>query len=460
MTDERVSDKRSSEGDTNLTPRRRQWWDRNLSEEEAELVEADREYFLRQSLSTPVLTGLTRAEGAYIEDVSGDEYLDFHGNGLNHVGFSNPDVLAAIQDRWAEKFPFCTRRYTNEPAVDLAKKLAEITPGNLKKSLFCPGGTDAVEMGLKLARLYTDRHKTISYWDSFHGAGFGAASIGGEELFRSEMGPLLPGAKHVEFPNYYRNQWGFESKERCDRAYLAQLESVFEREPDISAVIAEPIRQGPLIPTQRYWKGVRELCDEHDTLLILDEICDGFGRTGTMFASEQYVTPDILVVGKSLGGGVVPQAGIVVRPELDVAETKAIGHYTHEKSPTTCTAGLETIRYIEEHDLCARSREMGEYALDRLSELEAEHSLVGDVRGRGLLLGVELVRDRETKEKATDEAEAVMYKALDRGLSFKVTMGNILTFAPPLTIARKDLDRAIDVVAKSIAEVEREMTSP
>lgn len=443
------------EGDVNLTERRRRWWERNLSAEERRLIDRDSEYFIHQSLSTPVLTGMSRSSGAYIEDLQGNRYLDFHGNEIHNVGFNNPRVVDAVRTQLDDELAFCTRRYTNEPAVDLAEKLAEITPGDLKRSLFCPGGNDAVEMSLKLARRATGRFKTISYWDSFHGGGFGSISVGGEELFRGGLGPLLTGAMHVEYPYYYRNPWGFDSKEACDRAYLHQLEAIFEREPEIAAVIAEPIRELGLIPTERYWQGVRELCDDHDTLLIFDEICDGFGRTGAMFAAEHYVTPDALVMGKSMGGGVLPNAGVIVRDDLNVVQDRALGHYTHEKNPTTAAAGLAAIEYIEEHDLPARAAELGEYALDRLRELAEDHPLVGDVRGKGLLLAVELVTDPDTKEKAAEEAEMVMYKSLERGLSFKTTMENVLTLIPPLTITQEQLDEAIDILDRSIGEVER-----
>jgi 4-aminobutyrate aminotransferase len=174
-----------------------------------------------------------------------------------------------------------------------------------------------------------------------------------------------------------------------------------------------------------------------------------------MFACEHYgVIPDMLVLGKGLGGGIMPLAALIAREGLDVAADRALGHYTHEKSPVGCAAALATIRYIEEQGLLERARDLGRHALDRLRAMKARHRLIGDVRGLGLLLGVELVTDRTTRAKATDQAEAVMYSALSRGLSFKVTMGNVLTLAPPLIITREELDRALSILDQCLTDVE------
>jgi 4-aminobutyrate aminotransferase len=311
-------------------------------------------------------------------------------------------------------------------------------------------------MALTLARQVTGRFKTISFWDSFHGAGFGAAGIGGEEHFHGGLGPMLPGAFHVEFPNYYRNPWGFTREEDVDAECLRQIEHVLKREPEMSAVIGEPISASPVIPSKHYWEGVRSLCDRHGALLIFDEIPHALGRTGRMFTFENFgIVPDMVVIGKGLGGGVLPLAAVIAREDLDVAADRALGHYTHEKNPVRCAAALATIDYIEKHALVAHARELGRYTLERLNEMKARHPLIGDARGIGLFLGIELVKDRRTRERASDEAEAVMYAALSRGLSFKTTMGNILTLTPALTICREEMDRALDILDQAIGEVER-----
>jgi 4-aminobutyrate aminotransferase len=443
-----------SEGDLNLSPRRRRWQDTALDAETRALLDEDARSFLHQSLSTPCLNAIRACGGIYIEDLQGRRYMDFHGNYVHQLGFANPAVIAAIKTQ-LDDLSFCTRRYTNRTAVALATKLAALAPGDLNKVLFCPGGTSAVGMALKLARVATGRHKTVSMWDSFHGASLDAISVGGEEIFRGGIGPLLAGAEHVPPPDPYRCVWDCHRRGGCDLKCADYIEYVLDKEGDVGAVIAETVRSTPVVPHPEFWRAVRLACDRHRALLILDEIPTALGRTGTMFACEQFgVVPDMVVIGKGLGGGILPLAAVIARDGLDVAADRALGHYTHEKNPVLCAAALATLAYIEEHGLLARARELGRYALDRLEAMRESHPLIGDVRGIGLLLGVELVADRSTRARAADEAEAVMYEALARGLSFKLTMGNIVTLAPPLTITRQELDEALAILDASLAAVE------
>ena len=445
---------RQSEGDINMSSRRAEWQAASLNAESRALLKEDARYFLHQSLSTPCLNALRGCDGIYLEDLQGRRYMDFHGNSVHQVGFANPSVVAAIKTQ-LDDLSFCTRRYTNVVAVDLARKLATLAPGDLNKVLFAPSGTAAISMALKLARVVTGRHKTISMWDSFHGASLDAISVGGEELFRRGIGPLLPGAEHVPPPDEYRCLWDCGSRGGCDLKCAGYIEYVLEKEGDVAAVIAETVRSTPTIPSPEFWRTVRRACDRHGALLILDEIPTALGRTGAMFACEHYgVVPDMLVLGKGLGGGIMPLAALIAREGLDVASERALGHYTHEKNPVACAAALATIQYIEEHDLIARARDLGRYALDRLLGMKARHRLIGDARGLGLLLGVELVTDRATRARATDHAEALMYAALSRGLSFKVTMGNVITLAPPLVITREEIDRALTILDECLTDVE------
>ena len=445
-----------SEGDINLSPRREEWQAANLDAETRTLLEEDARYFLHQSLSTPCLNAMRACGGSYIEDLQGRRYLDFQGNNVHQVGFSNPKVIAAIKAQ-LDELSFCTRRYTNRIAVALAKKLAEIAPGDLNKVLLCPGGTGAVGIALQLARVATGRHKTISMWDSFHGASLDAISIGGEALFRQEIGPLLPGTEHVPPPDEYRCLWDCHQRGGCDLKCARYVEYVLEKEGDVAAVIAEPVRSTPYIPRSDYWQTIRRACDRHGALLIFDEIPHALGRTGKMFTCENFaVVPDILVIGKGLGGGILPLAAVITRADLDVAAERALGHYTHEKNPVACAAALATIEYIEEHNLAEHAYQMGRYAVERMEAMMADHPLIGDVRGLGLLMGMELVRDRASRSRATDEAETVMYSALSKGLSFKTTMGNILTLTPPLTITRQEMDQALDILEESLIEVQHE----
>jgi 4-aminobutyrate aminotransferase len=443
-----------SEGDINLSTRRARWQEQALDEATRRLLDNDARYFLHQSLSTPCLNALRSCGGTTIEDVQGRRYLDFHGNSVHQVGYANQAVIAAIKSQ-LDELSFCPRRYTNHVAVDLARRLAELAPGDLNRVLFCPSGTGAIGIALKLARVATGRHKTISMWESFHGASLDAISVGGEEVFRGGIGPLLPGAEHVPPPGEYRCLWECDRRGGCDLKCAEYVEYVLRHEGDVGAVIAEPIRCTPVIPRRDYWRRIRAACDRHGALLIFDEIPTGLGRTGAMFACEHFgVVPDVLVLGKGLGGGIMPLAAVLARDRLNVAADRALGHYTHEKSPVACAAGLATLKFIEEQRLVEHARELGVYALARLGELAARHALVGDVRGVGLLLGMELVKDRQSKEPAIEEAEAVLYAALARGLSFKLTMGNVITLTPALTITRRELDEAIAILDECLGEAE------
>jgi 4-aminobutyrate aminotransferase len=440
-----------SEGDINFSSHRKAWSESHLDAESERWLAEDARYFLHQSLSTPCLGVLSSCNGAAITDLQGRELLDFHGNCVHQVGFANPKIVEAIVDQLAS-LPFCPRRYTNLPAIKLAKKLTELAPGDLNRVLFAPGGTEAIGTAIKLARVATGRHKMISMWDSFHGASLDAISIGGESLFRRDIGPLLPGCEHV--PPADPSHCPFGCQGTCSLKCADYIEYVLEKEGDVAAVIGETIRNVPFIPPPDYWPRIRAACDKHGALLILDEIPTGLGRSGRMFACEHYgVVPDMLVLGKGLGGGVMPLAALIARENLNVAAHQALGHYTHEKNPVACAAGLASLDFIESEGLLGHVRKMGDYALKGLRELMGRRAVVGDVRGLGLILGVELVKNRQTKERALEEAERVMYRALSLGLNFKVTMGNILTLTPPLTITQTEIDKAFGILDQCLLEL-------
>ena len=225
------------------------------------------------------------------------------------------------------------------------------------------------------------------------------------------------------------------------------------REGDIAAFIAEPMRAVPLHCRRPASGGAcASACDRHGTLLIFDEIPTGLGKTGKMFACEHDgVVPDLLVLGKALGGGILPIAAVLARPELDVGAAYAFGHYTHEKNPVTARAALTTIEIIEDEDLVENAAQVGAIALARLDDMRKRLPVIGDVRGRGCLLGIELVTDRVTRAPAKDLAEAVLYRALDNGLSFKTTLGNVLTLTPPLTVTEPEMLKALDTLERAIA---------
>lgn len=441
-----------TEGDVNASSLREKW---NKSIEDGKtkkLLQRDNDSFLHQSLSTPCLDVIESAEGIYIINSKGKKYMDFHGNNVHQVGYGNEYVKEAVKKQ-IDKLPFCPRRYTNEKAIELAEKLGALSPGNLNRVLLMPGGTTAVSTALKLARLVTGKHKIITCWDSFHGASMDAIAVGGEAQFRSYMGPLIPGVERIPLPTSYRGI--FTQIGNSDIFNAEYLEYVIEKEGDIGAFIAETIRNTDVqIPSKAYWKKVREICTKHNVLLILDEIPIAFGRTGKMFAYENYdIVPDIVCLGKGLGAGMIPIAAIIARDEYNVGDDIALGHYTHEKGTLGSAAALAMLQYIEEKKLLEKVMDDESFMREQLSIMKEKYPLIGDVRGIGLLWGIELVKDRHTKEKAIKESEAVMYACLERGLSFKVSGGNVLQLSPPLIITREQLKEAIAIVEAAIGSV-------
>ena len=450
---------RPAEGESNAGDARQAWHAR-LGESHARLLDEDAALYLHQALSTPCLAAVRRAEGVWIEDVEGRRYIDFHGNNVHHVGYGHPRLREALRSQ-LEELAFSPRRFTNEVAVRAAHTLAQVTPGGLKRVLFAPGGSEAMDMAITLARLATGRFKTLSFWDAFHGAGLGPASVGGEQMFRSHgIGPLLAGTEHVAPFHCHRCPYGHPAPDgvpdldRCRLACASQVRYVLEREGDVAAVIAEPMRAVPVIPPPGYWREVRRACDDHGALLIFDEIPMGLGKTGRMFACDhEGVVPDMLVLGKALGGAMLPVAALVTREDLNVAGDRAIGHFTHEKNPLLLRAVLATLEIIESEQLVQNAREVGAHALGRLRGLRDTHEIVGHVAGRGLALGVEVVAGRGSVAPAPVLAERVLYTALARGLSFKVSMGNVLSLSAPLIVSRQEMDAALDILEAAIAEV-------
>ena len=446
-----MSNKQHTEGESNTSQARSDWIVINQGAHSRPLLERDADAFMHQSLSSPCVSTIAKAEGIWIEDLDGRRYMDFHGNSVHHIGYGHPRLIAAIKKQ-LDDLSFSPRRFTNEISVQLAEKLGALAPGDFNRVLFTTGGSDAIEVALRIARAATGRFKTLSFWDAFHGAGFGASSVGGEATFRSEIaGPLLPGSEHVAPFACYRCPYNHVGPKSCGLACAKMVDYVLEREGDVAAVVGEPMRAVPQVPPPGYWKAVREACNRHGTLLILDEIPTGLGKTGRFFSFEHdNVKPDIAVLGKALGGGVLPIAAAVARSDLNVCADFAIGHYTHEKNPVTGRAALTTLSIIEDEGLVERADDLGNYALSRLRNLEMRSPIVGDVRGRGLMLGVEIVSNKDSRKPAPELAEQIYYRCLDAGLSFKISQGCVLTLSPPMIISKTDFDNALSIVESAI----------
>ncbi|MCU8507764.1 aspartate aminotransferase family protein [Vibrio vulnificus] len=441
-----------SEGDVNTTPAR-QAWNASMDDERTQaLLKRDSEVFLHQAMSTPCLDTLEAAEGIYIQDATGKKYMDFHGNNIHQLGYGHPHVIKRVQEQIA-KLPFSPRRFTNETAIECAEKLTQICGGELNRVLFAPGGTSAVGMALKLARHITGNYKVVSLWDSFHGASLDAISVGGEACFRQDMGPLMAGVERIPPAVSYRG--AFPVADGSDVHYADYLEYVIEKEGGVGAFIAEAVRNTDVqVPSKAYWKRIREICDKHNVMLIIDDIPNGMGRSGEWFTYQAYdIEPDMLCIGKGLGGGLVPIAAMVTKDKYNTAEQISMGHYTHEKSPIGCAAALATMEAIEQGGLLDKAKADSQFMREKLLEMKAKYPVIGDVRGIGMLWGIELVTDHESKARAYDEAEVVLYQCLNNGVSFKVSQGNVIQLSPPLIITREQLTEALAIFEEAIAKV-------
>ncbi|MGD1449684.1 aspartate aminotransferase family protein [Vibrio harveyi] len=441
-----------SEGDVNTTPAR-QAWNASMDDERTQaLLKRDSGVFLHQAMSTPCLDTLEAAEGIYIQDATGKKYMDFHGNNVHQLGYGHPHVIKRVQEQIA-KLPFSPRRFTNETAIECAEKLTQICGGELNRVLFAPGGTSAVGMALKLARHITGNYKVVSLWDSFHGASLDAISVGGEACFRQGMGPLMAGVERIPPAVSYRG--AFPVADGSDVHYADYLEYVIEKEGGVGAFIGEAVRNTDVqVPSKAYWKRIREICDKHNVMLIIDDIPNGMGRSGEWFTYQAYdIEPDMLCIGKGLGGGLVPIAAMVTKDKYNTAEQISMGHYTHEKSPIGCAAALATMEAIEQDGLLDKAKADSQFMREKLLEMKAKYPVIGDVRGIGMLWGIELVTDHESKARAYDEAEAVLYQCLNNGVSFKVSQGNVIQLSPPLIITREQLTEALAIFEEAIAKV-------
>lgn len=398
-----------------------------------------------------------RGRGAIVEDADGNEYIDLLSSAAAlNTGHSHPKVVEAII-RQVQDFIHYTPAYVyHEPLAELASSLCEITPGDFRKRVaFGLSGSDANDGMIKLARAYTGRKKIISFIQSYHGSTYGAISLSALSLnMRRKIGPLVPEIHHIPYPDCYRCAFSKEAKS-CNLECLKQLETAFLHYipvEEVAAVIMEPIAgdAGLVVPPQKYMDRLYGLCKENGILFVSEEVQQGFGRTGRWFGIEHFgIEPDALILGKSIASG-MPLSAIVAREEI-MQSMEAPAHlFTTAGNPVSCVAALATIEVIQEEKLSDHSRELGNYTMARLNGLKDRYELIGDVRGLGLSIGVDLVKDRQSKEKDGVAAAKICYRCWEKGLVLTFFAGNVLRIQPPLVISREQMDNAIDIIEQSI----------
>ncbi|MBT2578106.1 4-aminobutyrate--2-oxoglutarate transaminase [Bacillus sp. ISL-8] len=401
------------------------------------------------------------ARGAIITDVDGNQFIDFAGGiGMQNVGHCHPKVVRAVQKQ-AESFIHpCFHVTPYENYITLAEKINEKVPGtSKKKTMFANSGAEAIENAVKIARKVTGRRKVISFERGFHGRTLMTMSLSTKENpYKAGFGPFVSDMHILPYPYYYRAEEGV-SPEEVDSQVIYQFEKFLEEvSPEqVAAIVMEPVQGegGFIIPSISFVKRLREICNQYGILMIMDEVQTGFGRTGKWFATEHFhIEPDIMTLSKSIAGG-LPLSAIVGRAELmDIPGRGQIGG-TFAGSPLSCAAGLAVFEIMEEENLVERAQQIGNRIMSHLHQMQLKYEVIGDVRGIGAMVAMELVTDRITKEPAKELTVQLIDEFWKNGL---ISIGagifdNVLRFLPPLVISNEEIDRGFEIINESFEKL-------
>ena len=421
-----------------------------------QIVEKNKEYtffsWSVQSAVNPI--PMVKAQGIYFWDADGKRYLDFSSQLMNmNVGHQHPKVVRAIQEQ-AGTLSYAHPGVATEPRGLLGEKIAQISPGNLKKSFFCLGGAEANENAIKIARFYTGRHKIMARYRSYHGATHGAIALTGDYR-RLPVEPAMPGVVHFLDPYCYRCPFGW-TKDSCHRECISHVEEIIQYEgPDqIAAIFMEGVTgsNGLIVPPDDYWPRVREICTKYGILLVSDEVMSGWGRTGKWFAVDHWnVVPDMITTAKGITSGYVPLGAVIVsEPIADFFNDRMLYcGLTYSGHPLACAAGIATIEAYEEDALLENATQVGKYLGARLEAIKNAHASVGDVRYIGLFSALEIVNNKLTKFPIDPLVETAKYLRVN-GL-FTFNFHNILFVVPPLCITTEQLDEGLSIIERSLA---------
>lgn len=417
------------------------------------------------AVGCPYPVAIKRGEGAMIEDLDGNYFLDWVGGvGVLNVGYCQPEIVEAVKAQADNFFHGMFNIVTHEGYVAVAEKLNEIAPvkGDVRRTFLTNSGAEADENAVKIARGYTKRPNIIVFSGAFHGRTELTMTMTSKKAYATDMGPLSHGIFRAKFPYLYRKPAGMPDDAAIDY-YIDSIKDVFEEcaaADTIAAIVVEPLQgEGGFIPAPIDWvKAVRKICDDNGILLIADEVQSGFCRTGRMFASEYWkeagVCPDILATAKSIAAG-MPLSAVVTRAEImDAVPAGTIGG-TYGGNAMSCAASLKAIEFMEKNKLADRSLEIGKKVTARYEAMKEKYDCIGDVRGLGAMIGLEFVKDKETKEPAADLVKALVQKCAAKGLLIESAgiHGNVIRFLAPLVITDVQLEAGLDIMEESIKEL-------
>lgn len=401
------------------------------------------------------------ADGCIIKDIEGNEFIDFLSSAaVINTGHNHPRIVEAVKGQ-IDKFIHYTPAYMyHEPHIKIAEKIIEISPCSYEKRVaFGLSGSSSVDGAIKAARSYTKRPRIISFLRSYHGTTVGSISVSGYSIGMHEnLGPLMPNVHFIPYPDSYRGR--YNSDDPTDASgyinYLKELLDTVIPPSEVAAIIYEPIQgdAGVLIPPASFYRELNDICKKYGILLIADEVQTGFGRTGKMFASEHFdIEPDIIVFGKAVASG-MPLSGLVARKEIFESWGTPAHFFNTAGNPISCVAALKTIEVIQDEKLIQNACTQGERIMQRFKKLMAEYDCIGDIRGEGLLIGVDIVKDRTTKERDVNKTAKICWRCWEKGLILAFFSGSVLRVAPPLTISNDEVDKAMDIISSSIKDVE------
>jgi 4-aminobutyrate aminotransferase len=399
---------------------------------------------------------MSHGRGAEVWDVDGNRFLDFAaGIAVCATGHAHPEVVGAVKDA-ADRFLHISADYWHEGQVRLSERLAALAPmGEPAMVFLAQSGTESVEGALKLARFVTGRPRFLGFLGSFHGRTMGSLSFTSSKYTQQKgFFPTMPGVTHVPYPNPFRPLFAGEDQGKAVLDYVDHVLFAGAVPPsEVAAVLVEPIQGegGYIVPPDGFLRGLRELCDRHGILLIFDEVQSGVGRTGRMLASQHWdVAPDVMTLAKGLGSG-LPIGAVVAKRRLMEMWTHGAHGNTYGGNPLCCAAALATLDLVE-REYAANAAAVGAYFMERLRELQSRHEVIGEVRGRGLMIGAELVTDRASRAPARELAEAVLHRAFHNGLILLSCGASTVRFMPPLMITRADVDEALSILEPSLVE--------